>query len=273
MLELGIVETRNIIKTITDKYHYDFSDYALTSFKQRMEKILDNHNIKFIDYFIDKLNEDASFFETILHELEIPSTEMFRDPSCWRILHDELLPSLMKDTLNDLKVWLPNSVSGDELFSFCILLKEMGLIDHVQIMVSALSDKSIETIKSGFLNNSKLEISTDNYIRVFGKDELTKYYLITKGELIRDETLLKNVTFFQQNIFLEPAPQGIKLIFFRNKMIYYNQTLQSKILRLLYNNLSVGAILIIGTKESLNTFYGTQEFSLISSSESIYKRK
>ena len=273
MLELGIVETRNIIKTIAEKYHYDFSDYALTSFKQRLEKIIDQQNIKFIEYFNDKLLEDASFFETILHTLEVPSTEMFRDPSCWRILHDELLPALMKETMHDLKVWLPNSVSGDELFSFCIILQEMGLIDHVRITVSALSDTSIETIRSGQLQNNKLEISTDNYKRVFGKDELTKYYAIRKGELVRDVSLLKNVTFFKQNIFLEPVPQGIKLVFFRNKMIYYNQTLQSRILKLFYNHLTTNAILIIGTKESLNTFYGTQEFSLINSSESIYKRK
>jgi len=34
-----------------------------------------------------------------------------------------------------------------------------------------------------------------------------------------------------------------------------------------------GAYLIIGTKESLNSFYGNSEFSLVNNSESIYKRK
>lgn len=273
MLDIGIVETRNIIKTIADKYHYDFSDYALTSFKQRLERIIEMYNIKYFDFLIEKLNEDRNFFETFLSELVVPSTEMFRDPSFWRILHDDLLPTLLNENKNKLKVWLPNSVSGDELFSFCIILQELGFLDHVQINVSSLSNKNIETIKSGLLLNNKIEISTDNYKRVNGKDDLAKYYSIMQDKAIRDISLLRNVTFFEQNVFLEPVPQGIKLILFRNKMIYYNQTLQSRILKMFYNNLPAGAILIIGTKESLNTFYGTHEFSLIDSSESIYKRK
>lgn len=273
MLELGIVETRNIIKIISDKYHYDFSDYALTSFKQRLERIFEAHNIKFIDFMTDKLMEDAKFFNTILGELEVPSTEMFRDPSIWRILREELLPFLLKDNTNESKIWLPNSVSGDELYSLCIILQEMGILENIHIIVSALSNKSIETIKSGLLDNNKLEISTDNYKRSNGKNELSKYYTIVKGEVIRDVSLLRNVSFINQNVFLEPVPQGVKLVLFRNKMIYYNQTLQSRILKLLYSNLPVGAILIIGTKESLSTYYGTQEFTLINSSESIYKRK
>jgi len=67
------------------------------------------------------------------------------------------LPSLLKDITNEPKVWLPNSVSGDELFSLCIILQEMGILENVHIIVSALSNKSIETIKSGFLDNNKLE--------------------------------------------------------------------------------------------------------------------
>lgn len=273
MLEVGIVETRNIIKAIAEKYHYDFSDYALTSFKQRLERIIELNNIKYIDFLIDKLLEDAKFFEKVLNDLEVPSTEMFRDPSLWRILRDDLIPSLMKETGNGFKVWLPNSVSGDELFSLCILLDEMEILDKIQIVVSALSSKSIETIKSGLLLNNKLEISTDNYKRANGKDELSKYYTIKNGDLIRAGSLLKNVTFVKQDIFLEPVPQGVKLTFFRNKMIYYNQTLQSRILKMFYQNLSVGSYLIIGTKESLSTFYGTHEYSLVNSSESIYKHK
>ena len=34
--EIGIVDTRNIIRAINDMYNYDFTDYALTSFKRRL---------------------------------------------------------------------------------------------------------------------------------------------------------------------------------------------------------------------------------------------
>ncbi len=273
MIEIGIVETRNIIRVIADTYNYDFNDYALTSFKQRLERIIEQHNIKLVDIFLERLVKDKKFFEFVINNIEVPSTEMFRDPSIWRIIRDELLPSLMNEANNEIKVWLPNSVSGDELFSFCIVLREMGILDKVQIFVSALSSSSIDTIKSGLLMSNKIEISNDNYIRFNGKNHLSDYYSIIDGEAIRDLSLIKNVTFFKQDVSLNPVPQGIKLILFRNKMIYFNQTLQSKIVKMLYNNLQANGILIIGVKETLSNLFGSHEFSLIYSSESIYKHK
>jgi chemotaxis protein methyltransferase CheR len=164
-------------------------------------------------------------------------------------------------------------VSGDELFSLTILLSEIGLLDKVEILVSCLSNKSIEIIKSGIFQNGKFDISRDNYIRANGKYELSNYILTKDVSLIRDTKLIQNVTFFKQNVFLDPVPQSIKLVLFRNKMIYLNQTLQGRILKTLHNVLSSGGFLMIGTKESLNTHYGSTDFISINQTESIYKPK
>ncbi len=273
MLELGIVETRNIIKTILEKYNYDFSDYSLTSFKRRLEKIVDQQNLKNVDQLIIKLRDNNSYFEQFLNELATPSTEMFRDPSLWRILRDELLPSLISDLGSNLKIWLPNSVSGDELFSLVITLHELNQLNKVQIYVSSLSTVSLDTIRSGLLLASKLDLSADNYIRANGTEVFPNYYKMENNAIYRDTSLIKNVIFSRQNLSLDPPVQGIKLVLFRNKMVYYNQTLQSKVLRQLFSSLVPNGYLIVGAKESINTLYGNNEFSLINNSESIYKRK
>jgi len=273
MLELGIVETRNIIKTVVEKYNYDFSDYSLTSFKRRLERIIELQNLKYPDILISKLRDNNDFFEQFLDDLATPSTEMFRDPSLWRILRDELLPSLIRDSGSAFKIWLPNSVSGDELFSLVITLHELNLLGKVQIYVSALSSRSLENIQSGLLPAAKLELSSDNYIRANGTREFTNYYKTEHSTAYRDTSLIKNVVFSRQGMSLEPPVQGIKLILFRNKMIYYNQTLQSKVLKQLYSSLLPGGYLIIGAKESINMLYENNEFALINTTESIYKRK
>lgn len=273
MLEIGIVETKSIIKAIAEKYLYDFSDYALTSFKQRLERSIELHNIKYFDIFQNKLLEDKIFFETFLSELEVPSTEMFRDPSLWRIFREELIPDILKDSGACLRIWLPNSVSGDELFSLCIMLHEMKLLDQVKIYVSALSQRSLDVIQSGYFQNGKLSISTDNYIRANGKMGLSDYYTTVKGEIFRDKSLIKDVIFSLQSVIPEPMAQPIKLVLYRNKMIYFNQTLESKVLRCFEQNLNAGAHLIIGTKETISNIYGNSEFNLVNNSESIYRRK
>jgi chemotaxis protein methyltransferase CheR len=273
MVELGIVDTRNIISVIAQKYNYDFSDYALTSFKRRLESFIDQHSIKYPDLVVNKLLEDKTFGENLIEHLQVPSTEMFRDPSLWRMLREEIIIGLYRESSSSFKIWLPNSVSGDELFTLAILLKEMDMLGKVQICASCLTDRSIELIKSGVFESSKLEISDDNYTRANGHSSLSNYYKTNNGQSIRDISLIKDVTFFRQNTFLDPAPQGIKLILFRNKMIYYNQTLQSRIIKTLNNSSVIGGILVTGTKESLNTVFGGNEFTLTSISESVYKRR
>ena len=76
--ELGIVDTRNIIKTLQDVYNYDFKNYALTFFKRRVEKIIINHNLKDADGFIRKIELEKEFFEVFLQEICVENTEAFR---------------------------------------------------------------------------------------------------------------------------------------------------------------------------------------------------
>ena len=245
----------------------------MTSFKRRLERIIEAQNLKYADVLITKLRDNSEFFEQFLDDLATPSTEMFRDPSLWRILRDELLPALVRDSNSALKIWLPNSVSGDELFSLVIVLHELNLLGKVQIYVSSLSRKSIENIQSGLLPAAKLELSSDNYIRANGTGEFANYFKTVNGTTYRDTSLIKDVVFTRQDLSLEPPIQGIKCVLFRNKMIYYNQTLQSRVLKKLYNSMFPGGYLIIGAKESINMLYGNNEFTLVNTTESIYKRK
>jgi chemotaxis protein methyltransferase CheR len=273
MAEIGIVETKNIIATINDKYHIDFSDYALTSFKRRIERVMDNYNFKYHDLLINRLVDDPRFLDTFIYETSVPSSEMFRDPSLWRLLRDEILPALVRENSQPLKIWLPNSVSGDELFSLAIVLHEMDLLGKVQIFVSVLSDRCLEIIKAGIISPSKLEISTDNYVRANGKGLFSNYFAEEGNMTIRKTDLIKDVTFLKQDITLSSIPQGIKLVFYRNKMIYFNQVLQWKVLKNISQAMVQGGLFIIGTKETLSNIYTNTDFTLISDNESIYRKK
>jgi chemotaxis protein methyltransferase CheR len=273
MSEIGIVEAKNIIKTINDGFGIDFSDYALTSFKRRLEKVMDVYNLKYIDLLVNKFHDDAGFIDQFLQEISVPTTEMFRDPSLWRLMREELIPRLYSENGSSFKIWLPCSTSGDELFSLAIMLKELNLLDKVSIVVSSICERSLEIIKSGILTPSKVEISSDNYIRAYGEHQLAHYIEIKDNLYYRDTSLIKNVTFFKQDLFCNPFPQGIKLVLLRNKMIYFNQVLQWKVVKNIYQALNPGGLFIIGIQESLGQLYGLNEFSIFNENECIYKRK
>lgn len=272
MTEIGIVDTRNIIKLIQEKYAFDFSDYALTSFKRRLEYVLQLRNIKHPDLLLSRLKDNPGFFEQLLDDITIPSTEMFRDPSLWRLLRDEIIPRLYKENTR-LKIWLPGSVSGDELYSLCIILEELEILDKVEVFASCLSSKSVDYIKSGLLKTNKFEISEENYQRTNGKFKLSDFLKEENGTYYRDTKLIEKVVFDIQKIELDNMPLGTKLILYRNKMIYFNPTLQMKVLKNLHASLGAGGYLVIGIKELLANLYNNTDFVLINQSESIYKKK
>ena len=76
--DIEISEIRRLTEAIKRKYGYDFSDYALTSFKRRVSRIMSIHHFKSIDDLVAIIMLDKSYFEMFLSELTVNVTEMFR---------------------------------------------------------------------------------------------------------------------------------------------------------------------------------------------------
>ena len=274
MIELGIVDIREIIRLINSTFDFDLSHYSLTTLKYRLEHVIAKNNLNTSEGLFRKLTDEPEFFDTFLHHLCVPSSEMFRDPSVWRWLKENYFPSLDEKQRMNFKIWLPYCVSGGELYSLAILLKELNLLDHVKIFATSFSDKSIESIKSGLYPFKKNEISIENYKRYQGGFDLTNYFKREKYNVVRDTSLIKNVEFIKDDINFNKAPKNIKLILMRNVIIYFNPTSQEKLLQKTHESLSAYGYLAIGLKEQIQTGHNTQAiYEAVELNESVYKRK
>jgi len=234
---------------------------------------MSTYSISSFESLIKKINSESEFLDTILYETAVPSTEMFRDPSLWRWLREVYFPDTVDRNTGRFKIWLPACVSGGELFSLTILLSELGLSDKVQITATYSSDKILEYIKKGTYDPKKLEVSEENYKRANGSRELADYYRTDKNNIIRDTSLIANVEFRKLNVNFDNVPQNIKLILFRNNLIYYNPTQQDKILQLLYGSLSVSGHLVLGIRERVSGVSTSREFEVVNEAESVYRKR
>lgn len=273
MTELGIVDIREIIRTVKSVHDYDFSNYALTSLKQRLERVMNNYGMLSADGLIKKITHEPAFFDVFLYEISVSSTEMFRDPSLWRWLREVYFPETLDKNIGKFKIWLPDCVSGGELYSLAILMSEMGLTDKVQITATYISDKVLEILKNGSYDTKKLEVSEENYKRANGARELSAYYRTDKTGIIRNTSLLANVELRKLNINFDNAPQNIKLILFRNHLIYYNPTQQEKVLQMLHGSLSVSGHLVLGIRERISGISASRDFEIINEAESVYRKR
>ena len=272
--EIGIVETRNVLKTLLDSYGLDFRDYALTSLKRQFEEVINKYGLRDSEGLIQRLTNDPKFIEQFLQDITPETTEMFRDPCLWRTLREDIIPDIVKSSTK-LKIWVAAFDSGEELYSICILLKEMGLLDKFQIFASTISDEVTKKIKLGLLDAKQLEVNEANYERSNGIGDYKDYHttINSSGSFKIDNSLTENVTFIKQDTFFSNAPTGIKLVLFRNQLIYFNQTLQDKTLQVIYESLMPGAYLSIGVKETLENTNSNNKFTVVNESEKIYKKK
>jgi len=273
MAELGIVDIREINKVIKSLFDYDFSNHALTSYKQRLERLMNIFVLGSADGLIKKLQDDSKFFDLFLYEMSVPSTEMFRDPSLWRWLREEYFPEHIDKVPGKLRIWLPACVSGAELASLVILLSEAGELDKVQIIATAFSDKCLNTIREGIYELKKLEVSQENYKRFNGQKDLSAYFRYERDYIVRNKALTADVEFRKINMNLDNAPQNVKLILFRNNLIYCNPTRQEILLQVLYRALSVSGHLVIGIRERITGMGIARDFDVVNEPECIYRKK
>ena len=249
MQDIDIADLKRITEVIFQKYRYDFRNYAMSSFKRRVLRILELKKLT-IDGLIKKLNENPGFIYEFLDELTVNVTEMFRDPGFWRILREEIIPSIMLNH-KQFKIWHAGCSSGEEVISMCILLKEMGIHQDVTIIASDLDTNIIERAKAVTYSLKSMELNEKNYIRFQGTKTLKDYYKEENGNAVFDKNLLMNVSFRKHDLVMGEVFNKFDLILCRNVMIYFNQTLQNEVLKKFHESLFRYGYLAIGSKESL----------------------
>ncbi len=270
--EIGIVETRNVIKAVLDTYGYDFRNYALTSFKRRLEGIITGNGFRDAEGLIYRIQNSKEYFDIFLQELTPETTEMFRDPSHWRALRDEVIPELKRSTSKP-KIWVANYDSGEELYSLAILLKETGLLENVQIFSTVISNTVMTKIQQGKIDSRQIEVNEANYARIGVGHSYSRYFSQTATGIFFDVKLIENVSFVRLNTLYEGAPGGVRLALFRNQLIYFNQTHQDKVINTISESLVPGGYLALGAKESLENTNINHKFTVVNEAEKIYRKK
>ncbi len=268
--DIDIADLKKITELIHTKYGYDFRNYAMSSFKRRIIRILELKNLS-IESLLKKLTESPSFINEFLDELTVNVTEMFRDPGFWRVMRDEIIPGILLNH-KSFKIWHAGCSSGEEVLSMAILLKEMGIHQDVQLYATDLDVNILEKAKTATYPIKNMELNEKNYIRLEGKGSLKDYYKEENGRAVFDKSLLANATFRKHDLVTGELFNKFDLVLCRNVMIYFNQTLQNEVLKKFHESLFKYGYLAIGSKESLIWCDVANRFLVVNNEEKIYKK-
>lgn len=269
-LKIGVSEVRRISRAISETYGFDFSNYALSSFRRRLERFMRLQKINNVSTLIDRTVKDRVFFNFFLKEITVNVTEMFRDTSFWRELRDNLLPEL--DKRYRIRIWHAGCSTGEEVYTMLIMLSEAGLLNKVRIIATDINSDVLNAAKSGKISNKKMELNQKNYSSFMGSKSLSHYFKADSEGYVFDPTLLKSVTFQEHDLVREGSIGSFDLIMCRNVMIYFNKDLQNKVLTTFSESLPRAGYLTIGTMESLDGTLVKQQYAKGDFRENIYRK-
>ncbi len=255
MPDISIVDTRNIIKFIRNKYHYDLSNYAITQLRFRIDEVISRHNITNPGLLISQLFQNDKFFDEFLYDISIPQTELFRDPEMWISLRERVLPILI-DHKDLIHIWFPDCTDINDILSMFFIADEAGILEKFKFSASSLSGKMIRELEKGRVIQKYLpvEIQWENFTRANPEATEEKFSdLTTPGSIYRDNALRK-VGFYLQDLSFNPFRDDISLIIFRNKLLNYSPEYQNLIFAKLAGLLQPGGVIILGYRENVGEY-------------------
>lgn len=268
--DIDLKDLRSIISVVKDTRGFDFSEYAISSFKRRIIRIFEIFNFNTAEELILKIKTDKVFYEKFLKEVTVNTTEMFRDPSFWRYLKDKVIPHLAKNT--NIRIWHAACSSGEEVYSMAILLKELGVYDKAIIHASDINEDVIDVAKNGVYYLRNMEVNQNNYQRFEGKGKLDDYYKVDGDKVRFDADLLKNVNFRTFDLVQGTPFSKFDLILCRNVLIYFNLELQDRVVAMFSTCIYTGGNLAIGSKETISWCKSAKAYQVESLEEKVYKK-
>lgn len=272
MLEPNIIKDEEIellIRDIYELYGYDFSLYSRGSFKRRVNRICMLDRFTSFAELRYKIINEPDYLKHFLEEITVNVTEMFRDPSFFKCLRDDILPQL--GTYPLIRVWVAGCSTGEEAYSIAILLKEANLYHKSLIYATDINPAVLETARAGVFPLQQMKLYSENYILSGGWQDFSDYYTANYDSARLDKSLRDKMILSTHNLVSDSSFNSFQLIVCRNVLIYFDKELQDRVFRLFDNSLENLGYLALGSKETLR-FSGLEKFYQRVDDQKIWKK-
>lgn len=265
------IELDLLVEAIFRKYHYDFRDYSAASLKRRLLQAREHFGCQTFSALQERVIHEDTLLPRLLGYLTVQVSEMFRDPSFFRALREQVMPHL--HTYPSLKVWVAGCSSGEELYSLAILFREEGLEERTMFYATDINTDALRKAEAGVYDLERISLFTANHQRSGGKSSLSDYYTAAYGAAVFDKSLRRRTVFSDHTLASDAVFAEVQLVCCRNVLIYFNRELQDRAVGLFKDSLVRRGFLGLGSKESLHFSSHAAEFSEFNRDARLYQKR
>lgn len=258
-----------LLNDVLEAHGYDFLEYSHASIKRRITRLYSLDSFVSFAEFRYAVRTDKQYFKRFLEEITVNVTEMFRDPTFYKSLRNDVLPVL--GTYPFIRIWVAGCSTGEEAYSLAIVLKELDLLNKSLIYATDINPSVLEKAKKGMFPLNYLKGYSENYVQSGGLKDFSSYYTANYSLVKFDEVLSSKMIFSTHNLVSDHSFNEFQLILCRNVLIYFDKELQHKVFHLFDNSLEKLGYLALGSKESLDFWANAKDFKRIKT-EKIWRK-
>ncbi|MEY4563174.1 MAG: hypothetical protein RLZZ618_2451 [Pseudomonadota bacterium] len=264
------IEVKLMLEAVFLRYQHDFRNYAVTSLRRRMRQAMSRFGCKRLAELQDRVLHEPEVFAEMLQYFTVQLSELFRDPTYFKAIRDEVVPLLA--TYPSIKLWVAGCSSGEEVWSMAILLAEEGLLERSLIYATDINPEALRRAEAGVYPLDRMSAFSKNYLAAGGKKSLSDYYVSGYNGALFDRRLKKQVVFADHSLATDSVFSEVHLVSCRNVLIYFNPELQDRAIGLFRDALVHRGFLGLGSKESLQFGAHANAFEALVLPQRLYRR-
>ena len=242
-------ELDHLLYELAQKHGYDFTNYARASLRRRVNRLMIIDHFSSFAELLYRVKTDTEYLKRFVEEVTVNVTEMFRDPSLYKLIREQVLPVLATHPF--IRIWHAGCATGEEVYSMAILLDEAGLLHKSLLYATDLNPTNVDAVKGGVFPLRHMKQYSENYIISGGKKDFSSYYTAMYDRVKFDARLRSRMTVASHNLVSDRSFNEFQLIFCRNVLIYFDKVLQDRVLRLFDESLEKLGFLVLGSKENI----------------------
>lgn len=245
---------------ITERYGIKMPLEKKIMFQARLQRRLRELAIDSFDEYATRLFSDSNQsteFNLLADLISTNKTEFFREKEHFRFLTENILPGYLKNGTSNLRpklnFWSAGCSNGQEAYSAGIQFEEFMRIHGIRfdysILATDISGRMLKAAKAAVYPMSQVdEIAIELKHRYFLKGKNTNDHKVRVIGEIREKVKVGYLNLMDS---LYPFQVPFDVIFLRNTLIYFEPTVQLKVLTKVLDALRPGGYLFIGHSESL----------------------
>lgn len=259
-----------IFSVLKMKSEIDFAKYKPSTVARRIERRMTIKQVTSLQEYLTLLFKEPYEVQVLSKELLIGVTRFFRDDEAFLAMREKIIPDIVKRSTEDkpIRVWTAGCSTGEEAYSIAILfadeLAKQKQNRIVKVFATDVNSDSVSEASNGIYSE---DIQHD-----VSATHLATYFTKTPGNTYQvNKDIRQMVIFATHNMIVDPPFSNMDLASCRNILIYFQHSVQKRVLTSLHFSLRKDGYLFLGSSENLADL--APHFEVINDRNRIYRKR